>query len=62
MKTGAVNLFAEVQASSSCECREARIYLQIECDKAVPFALPRRNSICGKQGEAEYTKKPDGVS
>ena len=42
MKTGAVNLFAGVQASSSCECREARIYLQIEYDKAVPFALPRR--------------------
>ena len=35
-------LFAAVQASSNCECRKARIYLQIEFDKAIPFALPRR--------------------
>ena len=45
------NMFAAVQASSNCECRKARIYLQIEFDKAIPFALPRREQYMWPSGQ-----------
>ena len=45
------NMFAAVQASSNCECRKARIYLQIEFDKAIPFALPRREQYMWPLGQ-----------
>ncbi len=51
------NLFAIVQDSWKRVCRKAHLYLKISHDKT-PSALPRRHSICGKQSEAEYTKKP----
>ena len=45
------NMFAAVQASSNCECRKARIYLQIEFDKAIPFALARREQYMWPSGQ-----------
>ena len=44
-------MFAAVHASSNCECRKARIYLQIEFDKAIPFALPRREQYMWPSGQ-----------
>ena len=44
-------MFASVQASSNCKCRKARIYLQIEFDKAIPFALPRREQYMWPSGQ-----------
>ena len=38
-------------------CRKAHLYLQIGYGQATGSALPRRNSICGKQRVAEYTWK-----
>ena len=43
-------------ASRRCVCCKAHLYLQIECGQATWSALPRRNSICGKQSAAEYTR------
>ena len=33
-------------------------YLQIEFDKAIPFALPRREQYMRQRSAAEYTQKP----
>ena len=44
-------------ASRKCVGRKATVYLQIGCGQATETALPRRNSICGKHSDAEYTKK-----
>ena len=44
-------MFAAVQASSNCECRKARIYLQMEFDKAIPFALARREQYMWPSGQ-----------
>ena len=52
------NLFAAAEACGICGCRKATVYLQIEYSQATWSALPRRNSICGKQSAAEYTQKP----
>ena len=51
------NLFAAAMASRRCVCCKAHLYLQIECGQATWSALPRRNSICGKQSAAEYTQR-----
>ena len=51
------NLFAAAMASRICVCSKAHLYLQIECGQATWSALPRRNSICGKQSAAEYTQR-----
>ena len=37
---------------------QGTLYLQIEYGQATGSALPRRNSICGKQSAAEYTQEP----
>ena len=60
------NLLATAEASSSCGgCRKAHIYLQTECGKAVPFALPRREQYMWPSGqiyeEAIFTTQADGV-
>ena len=52
------NLFAAAMASRRCVCCKAHLYLQIECGQATWSALPRRNSICGKQSAAEYSREP----
>ncbi len=44
-------MFASVHASSNCECQKARIYLQMEFDKAIPFALPRREQYMWPSGQ-----------
>ena len=51
------NLFAAAEACGICGCRKATVYLQIGYGQATGTALPRRNSICGKQSDAEYTRK-----
>ena len=37
---------------------QGTLYLQIGYGQATETALPRRNSICGKQSAAEYTREP----
>ena len=51
------NLFAAAMASRRCVCCKAHLYLQIRYGQATGSALPRRNSICGKQSADEYTQK-----
>ena len=53
----AANLFAPAMVSRICVCCKAHLYLQIEYGQARGSALPRRNSICGKQSAAEYTRR-----
>ena len=53
----AANLFAAAMASRRCVCCRAHLYLQIGYGQATETALPRRNSICGKQSAAEYTQE-----
>ncbi len=54
----AANLFAAAMASHRCVCCKAHLYLQIGYGQSRGRALPRRNSICGKQSAAEYTQEP----
>ena len=50
-------LVCSAPASHRCVCCRAHLYLQIGYGQATETALPRRNSICGKQSAAEYTQE-----